>query len=656
MDTTLTDPLIGVVLDRRYRVEARLAQGGMSIVYSGTDLRLDRAVAIKVMSPTLAEDSSFAQHFSQEARSAARLSHLNVVSVYDQGEDAGRIFLVMELVRGRTLRDLIREQGQLSPELAFSIAESMLTALAAAHRAGLIHRDVKPENVLIADDGVLKVADFGLARAAASAHHTSVVMGTVAYVAPEQVAKGISDARTDVYGVGIVLFEMLTGRPPYQGDSPMSVAYQHANDDVPAPSEFVPDLPAEIDDIVQRATRRDPGARPTDAGALLAELQLVRADLGLRQVPIPQPASKQEQSHSVAPEHAQHTKVIGANQPPPWASPEAPTSVTSLRVPPKRSDFPPQVDSPGLADPASMQRYRDHQKSGRRGLIWLSVVLLLGVAAAITGWWFGAGRYAQVPTVKGMIQSAAITEIRNADLSVRTQTQPAFDDSVPVDKVVGTKPKIGTRMHHGEAVTLIISRGPAPRTIPDLTNKTLNSAKDQLAELHLRPNISENFHDTIAAGRVISTDPASGNTIPSGSTIGVVVSKGAAPVAVPTVVGRPLDQATALLQGVGLKAETSSEEFSEEIPKGEVISQTPNGGTVGHGSTVQLTISAGPELIKIPSVVGQSVSSARSDLTDAGFKVKVDKVLGGHVGRVVAQDPGGGSKAKRGTTVTLGVV
>ncbi|MBA3280451.1 MAG: serine/threonine protein kinase, partial [Geodermatophilaceae bacterium] len=273
METTLLDPVVGLVLEKRYRVERRLARGGMSTVYEGTDLRLDRRVAIKVMAEALATDPSFIASFNREARSAARLSHLNVVSVSDQGEDDGFVFLVMELVRGQTLRAVIHENGRLSPEQAFAVLAPTLSGLSAAHRTGLIHRDVKPENILLSRDGVVKVADFGLARAVAGTGTTSVtngvLLGTVAYLAPEQIERGTADARSDVYAAGIVLYEMLTGKPPYAGDSALSVAYQHVNNDVPLPSHAVSGIPSEIDELVSSATRRDPAARPLDAGAFL---------------------------------------------------------------------------------------------------------------------------------------------------------------------------------------------------------------------------------------------------------------------------------------------------------------------------------------------------------------------------------------------------
>ena len=266
MDTTVSDPLVGQLLDGRYHVGPRLARGGMATVYEAHDNRLDRTIALKVMHPSLADDEEFVSRFIREAHSAARLSHPNVVAVYDQGADQGHVFLAMELVRGRTLRDLIRESGHLSPRQALEVLEPMLAALGAAHQAGLIHRDVKPENVLLSDDDRVKVADFGLARAVtgATSHTTAsgVLMGTVAYLSPEQVTRGVADPRSDVYAAGILLYEMLTGSKPYDGETAIQVAYRHVHDDVPPPSALVPGLPAELDQLVARATSRDPDGRP----------------------------------------------------------------------------------------------------------------------------------------------------------------------------------------------------------------------------------------------------------------------------------------------------------------------------------------------------------------------------------------------------------
>src|SRR5689334_6607917 len=291
VDTAVTDPVMGQVLEGRYRLEERVARGGMSTVYAATDLRLHKTVAVKVMAEHLAHDPTFVDRFTREARAAAMLSHPNVVGVSDQGSDQGLVFLVMELVRGRTLRDLLTARGRLTVAEAFAVLEPVLAGLTAAHRAGIVHRDIKPENVLIGVDGVVKVADFGLARAVVGSGQTSqtggVLIGTVAYLSPEQLERGGADARSDVYAAGIVLYELLTGHPPYGGDTPLAVAYQHVHHDVPPPSDETPGLPWQIDELVARATRRDPAVRPVDAGAFLAELADLCTDLGIAPVPVP---------------------------------------------------------------------------------------------------------------------------------------------------------------------------------------------------------------------------------------------------------------------------------------------------------------------------------------------------------------------------------
>ena len=293
METTVTDPLVGRLLDGRYRVSSRVARGGMATVYRATDARLDRVVAVKVMHPGLGDDADFARRFVREARSAAQLSHPNVVAVHDQGEDDGLLYLVMEYVEGWTLRDLMRERGPLQPGDALALLEPVLCALAAAHAAGIVHRDIKPENVLISDDGQVKVADFGLARAVTAASATTatggLLIGTVSYLAPEIVLDGAADARCDVYAVGVLLTEMLTGRRPHEGDSPIQVAYKHVHDDVPPPSRVLAGLPPSIDDLVLQATTRQPEGRPADARELLRQVRQVRQELATR-VEDPQPA------------------------------------------------------------------------------------------------------------------------------------------------------------------------------------------------------------------------------------------------------------------------------------------------------------------------------------------------------------------------------
>ncbi|MET9107300.1 protein kinase domain-containing protein, partial [Streptomyces zhihengii] len=278
MDTTLKDPLVGMLLDGRYRVEGRIAVGGMATVYRAVDTRLDRVLALKVMHPALAADATFVERFIREAKSVARLAHPNVVGVFDQGAEGAYVYLAMEYVEGCTLRDVLRERGALPPRAALDVLEPVLAALGAAHRAGFVHRDMKPENVLIGDDGRVKVADFGLVRAVDSVTNTSgTVLGTVSYLAPEQIEYGTADTRADVYACGVVLYEMLTGGKPHGGDTPAQVLYLHLNEDVPAPSAAFPGLAVELDELVASATARNPEVRPHDAVALLAQAREARA-------------------------------------------------------------------------------------------------------------------------------------------------------------------------------------------------------------------------------------------------------------------------------------------------------------------------------------------------------------------------------------------
>ena len=330
VDTTMSDALVGRVLDGRYRVEARIARGGMATVYRALDTRLDRVVALKVMHQLFAENDQFVARFNREAKSAARLSHPNVVAVYDQGEDDGYVFLAMEYVQGRTLRDLLRERTRLTPAEALSVLEPVLAALSAAHAAGLVHRDVKPENVLLADDGRVKVADFGLARAAANLEATSAtsLIGTVAYLSPEQVIRGIADERSDVYSAGVMLFEMLTGRPPYDGETAVSVALKHAHEDVPPPSSLVSGIPTSVDLLVARATARDPDRRPHDAGAFLAEVVRVRGGLVMSEADDGNLTTLLNRTLVV---ELPETRTVGPN--PPWQSGYVEPAAAGVRRP-----------------------------------------------------------------------------------------------------------------------------------------------------------------------------------------------------------------------------------------------------------------------------------------------------------------------------------
>jgi len=629
VDTTLADPLIGQLLDGRYRIDRRIARGGMATVYSALDVRLDRTVAIKLMHPALADDADFVDRFNREAKAAARLSHPNVVAVFDQGEDRGRVFLVMEYVEGRTLRDLLRERGRLGAAQALSVLEPVLAALDAAHRGGLVHRDVKPENVLLADDGRVKVADFGLARAIMASTLTAttgVLLGTVAYLAPEQVSTGAADTRSDVYAAGILLVEMLTGAPPYAGETPLSVAYRHVHEDVPPPSHAVAGIPPAIDALALRATRRDPAARPADAGAFLGELRRTRRALGL--------------------------PVLDLG--PRVAADDHPTLVTALpagAVPPRKHTTAPQPLLPDAAPPAPGAPPRS-----RRGpVLWLALVLL-AVLAAVGGWWLGSGRYTSAPGVLDLDRAAATARLSRAGLSLAVA--PAgpkdFSETVAAGLVLRQRPGPGGSVRRHGSVSVALSRGPERYAVPDLAGRTPDEAGAALRDLHLRRGgATEVYDDTVARGLVVRTDPPAGASLRPDTAVNLVLSKGIQPVPVPDVTRQPLDAGKAILAKSGLGA-TTTDAFDDSIPKGAVISSNPGpGATVDKGSAVALTVSKGPDVVAVPDVTGRSAGEATALLQAAGLQARAVTLLPDGPGSVLRQDPGRNKMVKRGSTVTL---
>jgi serine/threonine-protein kinase len=636
VDTALSDALVGQVLDGRYQVESRIARGGMATVYKALDRRLDRIVALKVMHPALAEDEEFVRRFIREARSAARLSHPNVVSVFDQGEDGGHVFLAMEYVEGRTLRAVLRERGRLSAAQALAVLEPVLAALAAAHRAGLVHRDVKPENVLLADDGRVKVADFGLARAVTGANltgTTGVLIGTVAYLAPEQVEHGKADARTDVYSAGILLFEMLVGRPPYDGETALSVAYKHVNADVPAPSTLVGGVPENVDTLVRTATRRDPAARYADAEAFLIDAARVRRG-GVPNDPGP----------VVAPSRP------GVGDAPTTAVPRAlPASADTVH----HTQVLPPLPAEGGPDVPPDPQPRTGRWRPRRGLIAALIIVLLAVLAGVGGWWYGAGRYTHAPAVLKLDQTAATAKLRTDGLKVHLGS-PVFSDVVDKDLVASQTPAPGDRVRKGGTVTLHLSKGPEVYAVPDLAGSTLDAAKSALAATHLAVgDVTEQYSDTVAKGQVISTDPAPGTVIRHDTAVSLVVSKGVQPVTVPNVANASQADATKALTGALLKVKVAQAN-STTVPKGSVISQDVAPGTVvPKGTTVTITVSQGPPMVAVPDVVGQNVQQATQVLQAAGFQVAVVRAPFGP-GKVYDQSPKG--QAPQGSKVTLYVV
>lgn len=662
-----SDSLTGRVLDGRYRVGARVARGGMASVYEATDLRLDRTVAIKVMHPGLGDDDEFAARFVREARAAARLSHPNVVSVYDQGEDDGVVFLAMELVPGHTLRDTVGKEAPMSPLRALALLEPVLSALAAAHRAGLIHRDVKPENVLIADDGRVKVADFGLAKAvSADTQHTAtggVLIGTVSYLAPELVVDGRADARADVYAAGVLLYELLTGRKPHEGESPIQVAYKHVHEDVPAPSALAPGLPAYVDALVARATARDRGQRPADAGVLLHHVRRVTQALaaGVREdddltadllprAAVAEPTALLARPGDTAPEiwdAAEIEQLLG----PPVTEP---TRVRSTGSTPAATPVPaPPRDPEPPARPARPARPR----RSRRGLVLLLVALLVAAGVGAGAWWFGSGRYTDVPAVVSLREAAAVDKIEAAGLEAELG-DPAYSETVPAGVVISTDPGAGAQVLDGGTVTLTVSKGKERYTLPELAGMTEAAATREIAGLNLSLGTTrQRFSETVEEGVVISSSPASGKVLTRGAVVDLVVSKGRRPIQVGRWVGDEYDDVRERLEKRGLAPTVSDEQYSDTVPEGAIIAQIPLGGTLFRGDAVRFTVSLGPELVEVPNVVASGVEAATDELEALGFDVDTQDAPG-HLGLgyVFSMDPGAGEMVPKGSTITLSII
>jgi serine/threonine-protein kinase len=651
----VTDPVVGLVLEGRYRLEERLARGGMSTVYAATDLRLSRTVAVKVMAEHLAHDPTFVDRFTREARAAAMLSHPNVVGVSDQGSDQGLVFLVMELVRGRTLRDLLTARGRLTVAEAFAVLEPTLAGLTAAHRAGIVHRDIKPENVLIGVDGVVKVADFGLARAVVGTGQTSqtggVLIGTVAYLSPEQLERGRADARSDIYAAGIVLFEMLTGHPPYGGDTPLAVAYQHVHHDVPTPSEEVPGLPWAVDELVARTTRRDPAGRPLDAGAFLAELGHVRKDLGIEPVPVPTgrssagPQTLRPTNRPTRPRHPSDpmTEVLGHRTdragrtsmlPGMGAGPT--TNVNGRRPPLERP-------RPGLP-----QRIRR-----RRARLAVALVLLLAVTIGAIGWWLGSGRWTQIPELVGQDQNAAIDLLQGAGLDPDC-CEEVWSEEFPAGSVMSTEPPAGEAIR-GTDVRLVVSQGPERFTVPtDLVNQPLDDVVTFLQEQRsaLQVTTAEEYDNDVDKGLVVRFEPPAGTDMRRDEVVKVFVSLGHAPVDVPDVTGQSPEQAQANLEALGFTVKRGEDGRSAGVDKGEVmgVSPGPRDGPAPYGSEVTITVSAGVPLVTVPNVVGMTEDEAKAALEGAGLTVDATKFFGN---KVRQQQPSAGETVEQGVTVKI---
>jgi serine/threonine-protein kinase len=625
--------LSGEVIDGRYQLTRIVASGGMATIYAALDLRLDRQVAVKVMHPHLAQDEQFVSRFIREAKAAASLSHPNIVSVLDQGWNQGGVpcvFIVMELVEGATLRDYLHEQGSLSVERAIQIISPVASALAAAHKLGIVHRDIKPENILVSKEGRIKIADFGLARGAllgsTMTAESSVILGSVSYLSPEQVQRGVADARSDVYSLGIVLFEVLTGQKPYQGEDPVQIAIRHVNDRVPAPSTLNPAITADVDELVLRATNIDPDKRPRDAGEFLEQLRVLSEKLDPRkrqlslELDLPPLPIKEAVRDRVKREKISKTA--------------------------KKEDTPVKKEK----TVPTKKKVSSRVQRNRR------IAALLAVVLGITAWYvfIGPGSRVVVPSLAGMTTKEAKAELEDLGLNLDI-AEEEFSEDIPEGKVISSNPAGGGRVSPAGTVEVTISRGKERYAVPNLQGLKLDVAEGLIKENKLVVGkVIEEFSNEIPKGFIMRSAPAAGERIKRDSQIEIIVSKGIEQIGVADYKAKSGEQALNELTEAGFEVEIKYV-FSEDLPIGAVISQTPGAGDMDKGSKVTLLVSKGSEYVFIPNIFSIAEAKAVAALKDLDLKVVVKKVGNKKVKVVTNVTPKVGAKVKRGSTVTITV-
>lgn len=658
------DQMLKRLIDERYRIVKIIDTGGMASVYRAHDERLGRDVALKIMHSHLANTASLVERFEAEARSAARLTHPAIVQIYDQGTWRRRPYLVMEFINGPNLRQLLSQEGTLPLGRALEIIAQVLQALDAAHEMQIIHRDIKPENILLAPSGQVKVADFGLAHAVNQATGTTTgsVMGTVTYLAPELISQTTSDARCDVYSVGIMAYELISGVPPFQGDTAIRTAWQHVSEDVPPLSDTVPWIPSEVDDLVAALTARNAKDRPADAGAAL---QLVKAVIDCLSPELSQRQAKRPAS--AAPETETERTPLGKGGTAvlpvlPVASPQVPAAPVRPHNAPPRADLsaPSPVSSPeksvAVVEAANAgENPEDSAQQGRKKRWIAAVITLFLVIAAAAAWYFtlGPGGRVAVPNIEGKTVAQARAVLVKAHFKV--QDLQEYSDTVAPGKATRTDPKAGQKAKKNSVVKLYISRGIEYVKVPDLAGKEGAQAGKLLKEAKLKLTAtSEEYSDEVEKGKIIATDPQAGTTLRHHSGVKVTISKGKEPITLPDFTGKTEEEVTKTLSELKLELEKTTE-FSDSVPRGQVIGQEPAAGTiVYHHDQIKVRISQGPEMVTVPNVTAMSMGEAKQKLTDLGFQVQVKKqLLGIAPNRVYSQSPGGGTKLKNGSTVTL---
>ncbi len=628
--------LSGQLIDNRYELLRILANGGMGTIYEGLDTRLDRKVAVKIMHPHLAQDEEFITRFIREAKAAASLSHPNIVNVMDQGWNQSGIpavFLVMELVEGQTLRELIASKETFSVNETINYLSPVISALAAAHQIGIVHRDIKPENILISHDGRIKIADFGLARGTnlgqTMTAEASVILGSVSYLSPEQVQRGISDARSDIYSIGVMAFEMLTGKRPHVSDSPLQIAYLHVNEDIPKVSSKGIKIPKDLDELIYAATSRNPDDRPKDGAtfaALLRNIQ-IKAD----------PAKKQMSLELDLPVRQELPK------------PSKPSK------PSKRKEIVEEEVTREITREISKPVKKEKIKKPKRK--FRKVALILAVAVGIGGWWslIGPGARVTVPSLVGGTMTDAENLLNPIGLTSEISKEE-FSEDLQKGIIISTSPAGGDKVKEGAVVSITLSKGPERYSIPMVAQLTVEAAIKVLSSIPIaEPVVQQIFNEKIPKGYVISSDPVMGTKVKRGAGIKLVVSKGIEQIPLENFVNKSGEEALNTLTTAGFKV-TPKYEFSETVPAGAVISQNPSEvKSYPKGSALSLIISKGSAYVFIPNVYSLSETKAKSVLTALDLQVTIKRMGTKAIKQVTAISPKVGSKVLRGSKVTITV-
>jgi len=573
----------------------------MARVFLAEDLRLKRQVAVKVIHPHLAEDAVFISKFRQEAILAANLSHPNLVNVFDQGTDSGSAYLVMEYVAGQTLRQVLQEFGALPEQRALGVLESVLSGLSAAHRGGILHRDIKPENILLADDGRIKLSDFGLARPISAQTETDSVIGTAAYLSPELATRGLSDARSDVYAVGILGFELLTGRQPYTGDVAAAVVAQHSNSQVPAPSSVVDGISESVDEIVLWATERDPELRPADASEMLSFVRKVASELKGSTTATNETMVLKSQGNAKVDLNtdAQQTQVLSN------------LNLDSMAT---------QVIATGSDTQAPAEELPFSSFSGGRFWRWVLSTLLVFALAAGGGWWFGAGPGAlrSLPELENRSIAAAQSSLSNLGLTVIVKNE--FSADVAQGLVTRTDPASGSFVAAGSTLTVFVSLGPELKAVPKLTGLNVAEATVAITQAGFSFGGAEAWFNEAPAGTVFDYLGSDGKKLAVTSPVTLNVSLGP----IPMVSNLSQEVAVSLLTTAGLKVDEVLTAYSDSVAAGMVISLTPLSEPLGEKGSVSITVSKGSDKVVMPKVVGETIAAAKSALEALGLTVVVD--------------------------------